>query len=86
MKFAITDDLLEKMLEAKSVIRINNKIYYATNNRDFVVGNMVLDKNDGAYGSIDMIDAKYAAVRDGCVVGIVKPDHLVRLLLADALN
>ncbi len=82
----IDDQKMENLLYFKTRVRVNGKLYYATSNKDFVVGDLVLDHNDGSHGVLDMIDNKRAAIRDGCVVEIVTIDRLIRLTPVNELN
>jgi hypothetical protein len=76
----ITDEFLEKLKGPKSTVYINNVHYKVTDDKDFSVGDMVLDREDGMHGKIDMIMGDKAAVRDGCVVELGIPfSRLIKL-------
>ena len=84
MKYAITDEFLAKLFHARSIVNVNGKKYYVTKDKNFAVGDVVLDRGDGTCGIIDFISGSRCAIRDGCVAELAVP--LTRLVKLKPFN
>ena len=77
-KWVITDEFLTKLKNSK--IRIYGRIYVVSEETNFVIGDIVLDRGDGAHGIIDDIQGELCAVRDGCAIELGVPlNRLIKL-------
>lgn len=85
-RWRLTDEFVEKLRTMK--VRINDVMYRAVpDDRDFKVGDLVLDRGDGSHGYIDMFHGnKMCALRDdtlpglGVVEGGIPLDQIIKLI------
>lgn len=76
----ITDEFLADLMKPLSVVQIHGKPYRVTEDKNFAVGDVVLDRTDGMYATIDGITGNKANLRDEEAVQLGVPlAQLVKL-------
>jgi hypothetical protein len=78
MSHILTDEFLNSL----GAVKINNQLYKIDLAcQSFQVGDVVLDRQDGTYATVDMVKGDKFALRDGCAIEIgVTCDRLVKLV------
>lgn len=78
--YALTDEALREIVA--TTVSVEGRFYKADPNlKTFAVGDLVLDRKDGSYATVDLIKNERAVLRDGSVVEVnVSLDRLVKLV------